>query len=83
MIDILTWTFSDWFLAIVLCAVALNIFVFGLTFIVENRDVIEYNSSLRKRERERKRTPRRDPEYRAVRDWADERLFRATEVDGE
>ena len=83
MIDILAWSFSDWFLAIVICVIALNIFVFGLTFIVENWDVIQHNRNLRKREREAKRTPRRDPEYREVSDWADERLFRATEVDGE
>lgn len=81
--DILAWSFTDWFTVVIISAILLNVLVFGITFLVENREALRYNAEMKKAEREARPKPRKDPPFKDISDWAVESRFEATRLEGE
>lgn len=81
MMDVNSWHFAQWFTFGAISMLMMFVLVYGLSFIIVNRDMIrEYRAGIkenRQKEANRWKEPKTCPE------WADERRFQATRLEEE
>ena len=81
MMDVNSWHFAQWFTFAVISLAIMFVMVYGLSFLILNREEIrEYRAGIKEN---RQKEANRWKESGICPEWADERRFQATRLEEE